>query len=55
MQKNVDKILDLDKSENYIILEHGLDEVLEENEIFLEELKDVTEYLTLHALEYYTW
>ena len=46
MQKNIEKILDLDKSENYVILEHDLDEILEENEIFLEELQDVAQYLT---------
>ena len=51
LQKSVNKILHLDKSEDYVILEHGSDEVLEENEIFLEELQDVTEYLTI-ALEY---
>ena len=46
LQKNVEKILDLDKSENYVILVHDSDEILEENEIFLEELQDVVQYLT---------
>ena len=47
LKKNIDKILDLDKTENYVILEHSSDEVLEENEIFLDKLKDVAEYLTI--------
>ena len=43
---SIDNILDLDTSENYLTLE-GSEALLQENKIFLDEIKGVTEYLTL--------
>ena len=47
LKTNIDNILDLDTSENYLTLEEGSEAVLQENEIFMDKLKDVTEYLTI--------
>ena len=47
LKTNIDNILDLDTSENYLALEEGSEAVLQENEIFIDELKGVAEYLTI--------